>query len=1008
MTLEKLQVIIQAQTKEYMEAMNKVQQQTAKTTNKVERYVGKIKSAFGKIGKVLGIALSVAAIVNFGKQCIELGSDLAEVQNVVDVTFGALNREVEEFAQNALEQFGLSELSAKQYTSTMGAMLKSMGFTTRAAADMSMELTGLAGDVASFYNLSGDEAFAKIRSGISGETEPLKQLGINLSVANLEQFALTQGMTKSYNAMNQQEQALLRYNYLLSVTSDAQGDFARTSDSWANQTKILTERFNSLKAAIGQGLINVFTPVLRVLNQVIAKLTEAAKAFQRFTEIITGKKSQTNNSMSGVATNTENATVAMGGLTSATNKAGGAAKKAEEAFHGLLGFDEINALAKAQDSSEGGSDTSGGGLDDMSGFVDDTAQETDQELNPVLQKLIDKLKELRDLFKEGFKAGLGDVTLEPLKNAIDGIKTSLKEIFTDPGVLAAADNWANTVAYSLGQITGAVASIGITIATNLFGGLNKYLEGNKDLIKQRLINMFDISAEIWTIQGNFAQAFANIFSAFGGENGQRVTAALIGIFANAWMGVNELCMKASRDVMDVITRPFIDNQAALKQALDDTLGVIATTLETIKGVVDETVSKASEVYDAHLKPMFDALATGLSSITATITAAYQTYILPVLDGLNEKFGTFVDQHLQPMINKFLELIGTIADGVTKIWNELLAPFFNWFIQNVAPIVAEKLDFIGSVLLTVLGVVADVIGGIFDALGGLIDFIVGVFTGDWQQAWDGIKAFFKGIWDAIYAIISTVWNAIYSVVSSVISAVSTVISSVLNVIKTVFSTIFTSIKTTVTTIFNAIRSTITMVLATIQTGISTALNTVKTIFSTVFTSIKTTVTTIFNSMWSTIKGVINSIIGGVEGMANAVVNGINTVIKAMNNLSFEIPDWVPDMGGKTFGFNIPTLSTVSLPRLAMGGVVDGATPLIAGEAGKEAIVPLEKNTGWMDQIANRLGEMIVGSLNGFFEMFEGTGSEDWQTITTVVQIDGRTLVEQTDKVRRRKGYEMSPA
>lgn len=144
------------------------------------------------------------------------------------------------------------------------------------------------------------------------------------------------------------------------------------------------------------------------------------------------------------------------------------------------------------------------------------------------------------------------------------------------------------------------------------------------------------------------------------------------------------------------------------------------------------------------------------------------------------------------------------------------------------------------------------------------------------------------------------------------------------------------------------------------------------------------------------------------MANAVVNGINTVIKAMNNLSFDIPDWVPGMGGKTFGFNIPTLSTVSLPRLATGGVVDGATPLIAGEAGKEAIVPLERNTGWMDRIANRLGEMIVGSLNGFYEMIEGAGSEDWQTITTIVQIDGRTLVEQTDKVRRRKGYKMSTA
>lgn len=1005
MTLEKLQVIIQAQTKEYMEAMNKVQQQTANTTKKVDGYVGKIKSAFGKIGKVLGIALSVAAIVNFGKQCIELGSDLQEVQNVVDVTFGGMSGTIDEFAQNAIEQFGLSELAAKQYSSTMGAMLKSMGFTTQAAADMSMELTGLAGDMASFYNLSGDDAFAKIRAGISGETEPLKQLGINLSVANLEQFALTQGMNKSYSAMTQQEQALIRYNYLLSVTSDAQGDFARTSDSWANQTRILAERFNSLKAAIGQGLINVFTPVLRVINQVIAKLVEAANAFKRFTEIITGKKSQ-NNSMSGVAADTSTATDAMGGLTTATDKAGGAAKKAEEAFHGLLGFDEINSLTKASDSSGGGSGSSG--VEDMSGFVDDTAEETDQELNPVLQKLIDKLKELRDIFKSGFKAGLGDVTLKPLKNAIDGIKVSLKEIFTDAGVVAAADNFANTLAYSLGQITGAVTSIGITIATNLFGGLDKYLDGNKELIKQRLINMFDIGSEIAAITGNYAQAMANIFSAFGGENGQSVTAALIGIFGNAFMGVNELCAKESRDVLDVITRPFIDNQAIIKQALDDTLGVVATTLETIKGVVDDTIAKASEVYDAHLKPMFDALATGLSSIAGTITTVYQTYILPVLDGLNEKFGGFVEQHLQPMIDKFLELFGTLADAITKIWNETLVPLFNWFAQTFGPGIAAAMDVIGSVFLAVFGVVSDVFGEIFDALGGLIDFIAGVFTGDWQQAWEGIKAFFSGIWDAIYAIISTVWNAIYSVISTVIGAVSTVISTVLNVIKTLFSTIFNEVKTTVTTVFNAIKSTITNVLATIQTGISTALNTVKTIFSTVFTSIKTTVTTIFNSIWSTIKGVINSIIGGVEGMANAVVNGINTVIKAMNNLSFDIPDWVPGMGGKTFGFNIPTLSTVSLPRLATGGVVDGATPLIAGEAGKEAIVPLERNTGWMDQIANRLGEMIVGSLNGFYEMMEGAGSEDWQTITTIVQIDGRTLVEQTDKVRRRKGYEMSPA
>ena len=1010
MTLERLQVIIQAQTREYMEAMNKVQQQTANTTKKVEGCAGKIKSAFGKIGKVLGIALSVAAIVNFGKQCIELGSDLEEVQNVVDVTFQGLNEEINEFSRNAIEQFGLSELAAKQYSSTMGAMLKSMGFTTRAAADMSMELTGLAGDMASFYNLSGDDAFSKIRSGISGETEPLKQLGINLSVANLEQYALTQGINKSYSAMTQQEQALLRYNYLLSVTSDAQGYFARTSDSWANQTKILTERFNSLKAAIGQGLINIFTPVLRVINQVIAKLAEAANAFKRFTEIITGKKSQTNNTMSGVAKNTANATAAMGGLTSATNKAGGAAKKAEEAFHGLLGFDEINSLTKAAESSGssgGGSDSSGaGGLEDMSGFVDDTAEETDQQLNPVLQKLIDRLKELRELFKEGFKAGLGDVTLEPLKKAIEGIKRSLKEIFTDSGVVAAANHFLDTLADSLGKVTGAVAAIGITIATNLFGGLNKYLEGNKDFIIQHIISIFDIGSEIAAITGDFAQAVANIFSVFGEENGQRVTAALIGIFVNAWIGAKEICLKRSRDILNVIASPFIDNQTIIKQALDGTLGAVAATLEIIKGIVDNTVSKVSEVHDKHLKPMYDALAEGLSSLTATFVEAYQNYILPVIERLNEKFGTFIEQHLQPMIDKFLELFGTIADAITKVWNEIIVPFSNWLTEHMTPKIAQGLETVENILLTVFGVVADVIGGILDALGGLIEFLAGVFTGDWQQAWEGIKAFFKGIWDAIYAIILAVWNVIYAEISSKLSEVNDRINSVLNAIETTFGVNLDAVKNIVTAIFNAIKTTITNVLATIQTGTSTALNTIKTTFSTIFTSIKTTVTTIFKSMWSTIKGVINSIIGGVEGMANAVVSGLNTVINAMNNLSFDIPDWVPGMGGKTFGFDIKTLSTVSLPKLAKGGVVDGATPLIAGEAGKEAIVPLERNTGWMDQIANRLGEMIVGSLNGFYEMFEGTGGEEWQTITTIVQMDGRVILEQTDKVRRRKGYPTS--
>ena len=1049
MTLEKLQVIIEAQTEQYLRAMQKVQSQTNSTVSKVQNQVSKIKNVIGKVGKAVGIALSVAALVNFGKQCIDLGSDLQEVQNVVDVTFGGMSSTIDQFAKEAIEKFGLSELAAKQYTSTMGAMLKSMGFTGQAVSDMSMELTGLAGDMASFYNLDADEAFAKIRAGISGETEPLKQLGINLSVANLEQFALTQGIKKNYNAMTQQEQALLRYNYLLSVTSDAQGDFARTSDSWANQTKILAMRFDSLKASIGQGLINVFTPVIKVLNALIAKLQVAADAFRRFTEIITGRTSKgASSSVGNIATGLDTATQNANSLTGATKAAGGSAKKAAKEYGGLLGFDEINSLTKNTDTGGGAGDFSSDlGISEE---IANAAEETDAGLNPVLQAVIDKLKELRDIFKEGFKAGLGDVSLEPLKNAIKGIKESLREIFTAPEVLNAADTWLDWVAYAAGQATGAVASVGITVATNLVGGVNKYLEQNTGRIKQFIINMFDITGDVAAIAGNFAQAAANIFSVFGGESGQQVTANIIGIISNAAMGVYELSAKLGRDVLDCITRPFIDNQGSFKTAIDGLLGVAAGALGNIKQVVDDTVGKAGEVYDEHLAPMFSSLAAGLSDITGTLLDAYNTYIIPVLEGLQQKVGPLIDEHIQPAINKALELIGKIADAVKDIWEQTLVPFINWFIANVAPNIAKGLDKVGSVFLTVAGVIWDVISSVLDALGGLIDFIAGVFTGDWERAWDGIKSFFSGIWEAIKSIVSAVWNAIKSIVSAAISVVSSVISTVLNTIKTIFSTIWNSIKTTVNTVWNAIKSTISTVINTISTIISTALNSIKTTFSTIWNSIKTTVTTtinsvkstistvmgsiqtgistalssiktnwsnmwtnmkttvlnIFNGIWSSIKGVINSIIGGIESMANAVIKGINGMIKALNNLSFDVPDWVPEIGGKTFGFNIPTISSISIPRLATGGVVDQATVAMIGEAGQEAVVPLENNTGWMDKIAARIGEIISVNLQAI--VGEMDGGDEWQTIHTVVKLDSKTLVEQTDKFRRRKGYQMANA
>ena len=1110
MTLEKLQVIIEAQTAQYMNAMKKVQNQTNSTVAKVNSSLDKVKGALGTIGRIVGIAFSITAMVNFGRACIKVGSDLAEVQNVVDVTFGAGNKTIENFAKNAAEQFGLSELAAKQYTSTMGAMLKSMGITGKALEDMSVQLAGLAGDMASFYNLDTDQAFQKIRAGISGETEPLKQLGINLSVANLEQFALNQGMGKAYKNMTQQEQALLRYNYLLSVTADAQGDFARTSDSWANQTRILQLRFESLKATIGQGLINVFTPILKVINMLIAKLQVAAAAFRRFTEIITGKSGKSAAQSTGtISTSLGGATNHANALAGATKKAGGAAKKAEEAYHGLTKFDEINSLTKKADDSGsgggGGEDVGDSGITDMTGAVEEAAGATDEKLNPILKKLIDRLKELRDLFMQGFKAGMGDVTLEPLKKAVESIRKSLIAIWTDPGVLAAANKCLDKWAYALGQITGAVASIGITIATNLVGGLDKYLEQNTDRIKRHLITMFDISGSIAEISGNFAQAVANIFSVFGSDTGQQVTANIIGIFADAYMGVEELAGKVTRDILDVFTRPFIDNQEGIKTALEGILQVFEEVTGSIKDAVDHTMDKANEVYDASIKPVMDDVARGLSETAGIFIDTWNGRVKPVLDEIAQKFDELMGSHIQPMINSVLKLIGAISEELGGFYNEALKPMMDWVIENIIPVIAdvagralgilmdalswladrivdlngflEKHRGIIEGIITVVGAIAAAlalvmgaiavfsgimatVGGIitgvvvaFEYFGAAIMAIVGLVTSPigvivsaiaaviaigvllyrhWDEVkeyalvvWEQIKAGIQGaietiesiigsvmqavndlwnaIWTSIFSFVSAIWNNIQVIISTGIMTIQNIITTILQSIYAIFSSIFNAVKSLVVTVFNAIKTVITTIISGIKNNISTMLSSIKTIWSNSWNSLKTTVVTIFNSMWSAIKGVINSIIGGIEGMANAVVNGVNVVINALNGLSFDVPDWVPELGGKTFGFSIPTLSSVSLPRLAKGGIVNGATPLIAGEAGKEAIMPLENNTGWIDSIANRVAEILSVNIMG---ALEHQTDGDYQVITHV-DLDGKTIATQIDKYRKRTGFNMKP-
>lgn len=280
---------------------------------------------------VNGVNTVIDGVTGSISESIGLASDLVETQNVVDVTFEDSASTINKWAQEALNAYGITETKAKQYSSTLGAMLKSMGIADDQVLQMSMDMAGLAADMASFYNLDHDTAFEKIRSGISGETEPLKALGINMSVANLNAFALEKGMNKAFDKMSQAEQATLRYQYLLEATKDAQGDFARTGDSFSNEMRKLQTNLDRIKTEFGKGLLGVVTPAISLLNNVLSdksyQYTTAEKIMQERDESIYDAK----------ATYAQSLTIvnSMRNMEQESGKAVKATKAWQEAFENL-------------------------------------------------------------------------------------------------------------------------------------------------------------------------------------------------------------------------------------------------------------------------------------------------------------------------------------------------------------------------------------------------------------------------------------------------------------------------------------------------------------------------------------------------------------------------------------------------------------------------------------------------------------------------------------------------
>ena len=254
-----------------------IQNESKKWDQAAQGATGSMEKSFASMaGKIAG-SLAAAGIgtilLNWGKAAVDAASDLAEVQNVVDTVFGDSANQIEAWAKKAGTQFGLTETQAKKFTSTLGAMMKSSGLAGSEIVNMSTDLAGLAADMASFYNLDFETAFEKIRSGISGETMPLKQLGINMSAANLEAFALAQGLEKTYAQMDQGEQTMLRYQYLMQATADAQGDFEKTSQGFANAQRRIQTALDTISTVAGGFILNTIEPLVAGVANFLQQIT---------------------------------------------------------------------------------------------------------------------------------------------------------------------------------------------------------------------------------------------------------------------------------------------------------------------------------------------------------------------------------------------------------------------------------------------------------------------------------------------------------------------------------------------------------------------------------------------------------------------------------------------------------------------------------------------------------------------------------------------------------------
>lgn len=959
----------------------------------------KISSSLSKIGKAALAAFSVAAVVKFGKECLRVATETSNawiglnsiltgqgksfdqakafIQDYISDGLVPLNNAVAAYKNLALRGY-----SSDQIQKTMNALKNSATFARQ-----------------STYSLG--DAVQTATEGLKNENSVVvDNAGVTKNVAKMwEDYAKSIG--KTTNQLTQAEKIQAEVNGILEETKFQSNDAAIYASTYSGKLAQLNTAFTNLKTAVGnviQPIAKLFIPIITTAVNAVTRLFTALSGLLSLFGLKADSVETVSSGLGDLANQAGTASDAISGVGDSAKKAG---KDAKKASNNLAAFDNLNVLQKDTDTSSGSSGGSGGSSAGIKDTLD--VSSTITEDTSAFDSLIGRVKELASIFKEGFDISFGNTNFDGIIGHLNGIKDTIINIWTDPKVVNSASNWVNTVCYSLGQAIGAVARIGTNIVEGLVGSIDKYLSQNKERIKTHICNMFDISSADLALTGNLWQALGEISDVFKSDTAKQIGANIIAIFVNPFMSIQELCGKFVLDLKAILFQPIIDNADKIKTTIENTMKPIESFTSTLANAMTYVGDKWNEVYDQHIHPLMEALKTGISDTFGKFLDAYNTYVAPMLERLATKFNELWNTHLKPFVDNVAGLIGSIADAVTALWNNILKPVIDWIIQNILPVLVPIFESLWNTICNVFGAITDTIGGIIQTFKGLIDFIVGIFTGDWNKAWEGIKTFFTGIWNAIKGVVSTVWNAIKGIIETVINVIKGIITTVFNAIKTVISNIFNGIKNTVSNIWNGIKNSISNAVNSIKNGIinnfQTAYNRITSIFrnigsffSGIWNNIKNTFsalgTKIGDAISGAVKSGINGVLGMIEGVVNKFVNMINGAIDLINNIP---------------GVSIGKLSQLNLPRLAEGGYVKANTPQLA-------VIGDNKNQGEVVAPEDKMLDMILTALRMFNEQNVGQNNNS-QAQNITLKFDGsmaqliRVLKPELDKESKRKGSKL---